>query len=107
MSEVGKYGKEIGAPRARDLRKTDPVPERATPARKTTPRALKRFGYSVDYRSFFYRNKWETVTRWYKNETARDQAMAAEIRAKQEWTKNWPPRDGEGPRYQNFQKVQR
>lgn len=86
--ELGKHGKLTGQKHPRDLRKTDPVPERATPAAKPHRKVEKLFGFSYEYRSWWRKGKpWERVYEWFATERAATQAFASFVHrfGKQEW----------------------
>lgn len=108
MSEVGKYGKEIQAPRARDVRKIDPVPPRPTP--RKTAKVLQRFGFSAEYRHWFFSERWSTHLRWFKTASARDYALLRAIRADDEKMISYERMTGKKgafSRIRNWQKVSR
>jgi hypothetical protein len=109
MSEVGKYGKEIQAPRARDVRKIDREPPKPTP-KKTEKAPLKRFGYACEYRHWFFAEKWSTHILWFKSAASRDYALQRAIRADEERMTSIERISGKrrnAARIRNWQKVQR
>lgn len=90
MTELGKSAKHMGVTHPRDLRKTDPVPLRATPKAVKRPKALKPYGFEYQHRevrwkqegrrySFdgYYDWKWRENWSWYETPKQRDQALSA------------------------------
>lgn len=78
--ELGKDGKRMGEIHPRDLRKTDPVPLRVTPAAKPHKKVKKPYGYTFQGRSKWQPEaKWKRKTHysWYATERQRDDAMKA------------------------------
>lgn len=82
MTELGKAAKHMGHEHPRVLRKTDPVPQRPTPAAKPHRKTPLPFGYS--YEEYWWWAKfvgkvarWERHYKWFKSEASRDQAMKA------------------------------
>lgn len=66
----------------KDLRKTDPEPQRATPKARPRKKAEKPYGFKYEIRMPRSRNRslvwvWETWWNWYETAKQRDQAMRA------------------------------
>ena len=85
--EVGKRAKHMGLPHPREIRKSDPQPERPTP-KVTKKRKKKTFGYSYERRLWNWsKNKqdqnWKRCFVWFDTEAARDHALKVRIRFSQ------------------------
>jgi len=82
--DVGKDAKRLGRVRPSDGRKTDPEPERATPAAKPHRRVAKPYGYSYEVK-WLWERKWHRQFQWFETERARDQSLAAFRRKAEKW----------------------
>jgi hypothetical protein len=77
MTEVGKYGKEIGVMRARDIKRIPAEPERATPKRGAKRAELKPYGISYRYNDYYgFLRFRKPHHKWFKTKSARDQSIA-------------------------------
>ncbi len=87
MTEVGKAAKKMGMLKAAVLKKLDPQPEKPTPKRRSAKKTMKPFGFSHE---FNFGRGWKRWYDWFKNETARDQALAAFLKknAQHEWIRD-------------------
>lgn len=83
-TDVGKGAKRAGLKHPRDLRRTDPVPERPTPKAKPHRKDFKAYGVSYEFKGLSFlpdgklKSLWEQprIT-WYKTAQAREQGLAA------------------------------
>jgi hypothetical protein len=78
MGEVGKAAKQMGVTHPRDLRRIDPVLERATPKPKSKRKVETPFGYSFVYDGLmarFRRKPPKTEQKWFATARQRDQAL--------------------------------
>jgi hypothetical protein len=80
MSEVGKYGKSIGVPHPRDVRRAPALPDRATPAMSVKHVVPKPWGYSYRFAHPWRIGKSRPILAWFKTEAARDQSLQRLIR---------------------------
>lgn len=102
VMELGKDGKRKGSQHPRVLRRTDPVPERSTPAAKPKHKDEKPYGYSYSERPGSWFAKLFGIrnhVKWFKTKRQRDQSMADAIRK--------DGLEGRGSWYGNFRKEQR
>jgi len=92
--EIGKSAKKMGHQHPRVVRRTDPVPARATPAAKPHPKAKKPFGFSYEYHCSWRKDRpWHRRYEWFETDRAASQALQAFARkyGQQDWYRDLRP----------------